>query len=275
MKLLKATCVVVGAAMSTLVAPTTAVAAPPSNDDLRNAIRITTPFRDSVDITDATRDTDAPIDRACFGKRGRSVWYRFSPARTQRVLLATNHSDYDTVLNLYQRTDSGRLRLVDCNNDREGPASALVRRVQAGAKYVVMVADYDNDTTAATLRFRMAHLIKAEVSSNGRGKVLENGSARLSGTVRCNRPGSLFVAFELRQRVSDTAVANGFDFRRNIDCGRQQSKWRLTVHPDGAADFGPGRARVTLESNWYVCERFADVGCDFENFHRRTVQLVS
>jgi hypothetical protein len=274
MKLLRGTCVVAGAVMSILVAPTAAVAAPPSNDALRNAIHITAPFRDSVDITDATRDTGAPIDRACFGKRGRSVWYRFSLARTQRIVLATNGSNYDTVLNLYRRTDSGRLRLVDCNNDREGPASALARRVEGGAKYVVMVADFDNDTTAARLRLRMVRPIQTEVSSNGQGQVLQNGSARLSGTVWCNRPGSLFVAFQIRQRVSDTAVADGFDFRRNIDCSQNRATWRLRVDPDGPADFVPGRARLTLESNWYVCERFADVGCDFEQFKRRTVQLV-
>lgn len=52
-----------------------------------------------------------------------------------------------------------------------------------------MVADYDNATTAATLRFRMVRQIKAEVRLNDRGQVLENGSAWLSGVVRCNRPG--------------------------------------------------------------------------------------
>lgn len=153
MRPFRATCLVIAAAMSTLAAPTSAVAAGPSNDDLPNAIRIAPlPFHHSVNITVATRDARAPIDSACRDKTGRSVWYRLSLARTHRIVLATRHSTYDTVLNLYRRTDSGDLRLVSCDDDSGGNlSSTLVQQIKGGAKYVVMVADYADGTSSAVL----------------------------------------------------------------------------------------------------------------------------
>ena len=153
MKPVRATCLVIAAAMSTLAAPTSAVAATPSNDDLRNAIRIAPlPFHHSVNVTAATRDASAPIDSACRNKTGRSVWYRMSLARTHRIMLAIRHSTYDTVLNLYRRTDGGDLRLVSCDDDSGGNlSSVLVHEIEGGARYVVMVADYADGTTSATL----------------------------------------------------------------------------------------------------------------------------
>jgi hypothetical protein len=272
MKPLRATCLVVAAAMSILVAPTSAVAAPPSNDDLQNAIRITTPFpfRDSVDITDATRDTGAPSGCA----DGRSVWYRFSLARTQRILLTTLNSNYDTVLNLFRRTDTGGLRRVACNDDGGvGLTSALVHRVEGGARYVVMVADLNDGTTPATLRFQMNRAIEAQVRLSGRGQIDRiGGGARVFGTVRCSHPGSLSVFVELRQRVGDAAAAHGFGSRGGIECGRQETTWRLRIDPEGSVAFVPGRARV-VDTRWSVCEPFGG-GCTFGRFGRTTVRLV-
>jgi hypothetical protein len=277
MKPLRATCLVVAGAMSMLVAPTAAVAAPPSNDDVQNAIRITTPFpfRDSVNVTDATRDTNAPIDSACRGRTGKSVWYRFSLARTQRIVLSTNNSDYNTVLNLYRRTDSGELRRVACdNNDGSGVTAALAHRVTGGARYVVMVADFSDGTTPATLRFQMNRAIKAKVRLHGRGQIDRiDGGARLFGTVWCSHPGSLSLFVGLRQRVDDTLVASGSGFRGSIDCRRRQTEWRVHIDPDLLVAFVVGRARVTF-GGWRVCERFAPVGCIGRDFGRDVVRLV-
>ena len=67
-------------------------------------------------------------------------------------MLATRHSTYDTVLNLYRRTDAGNLRLVSCDDDSGGNlSSVLVRQIDGGTRYIVMVADYADGTTSATL----------------------------------------------------------------------------------------------------------------------------
>ena len=63
-----------------------------------------------------------------------------------------DHSTYDTVLNLYRRTDSGDLRLVSCDDDSGGNlSSALVHQIEGGTRYGVMVADCADGTTSATL----------------------------------------------------------------------------------------------------------------------------
>lgn len=273
MKPLRASFLVIAAAMSTLAVPTSAVAAPPSNDDLQDATPITAvPFNDSVNITDATTDANAPLNNVCADAR--SVWYRFSPATTQRVLLTTLNSDYDTVLSLYRRTSTGELQLVDCDDDSGvGLTSALVRQVDAGARYVVMVADLSDGTSSATLHFQMKPAITGEVQMNDRGGVDRiGGGARLFGTVTCSRPGLLFVSAELRQRVGDAAAAHGSASSRGIDCGRQETTWRLRIDPDSTVAFVPGRARV-VASRWAVCETFGS-GCVRGRIDRNFVRLV-
>ncbi len=97
MKTLIATMVLIATAAST------AVAAPPANDDFDNATLVPgLPFSDAIDTTDATTAADDPD---CAGQ-GPTVWYAFTPSEDTEVAANTFGSDYDTTLSRVYR-DSG------------------------------------------------------------------------------------------------------------------------------------------------------------------------
>ncbi len=87
-------------------------------------------------------------NHACFGdgSMGRSIdfdhtlWFALVPARTSYVVASTEGSEptTDTVLSLYERTGGTRERLA-CNDDTNDSTSRLIRRLEAGRRYLFQV----------------------------------------------------------------------------------------------------------------------------------------
>jgi len=85
------------------------------------------PFDDTVDVTDATTDTDSSgdgfvdptsiVSGDCDSNEGLgSVWYNYKPTENTGVFVDTIGSNYDTLVAVW-KGDPGSLILVACNDD--------------------------------------------------------------------------------------------------------------------------------------------------------------
>lgn len=112
-----------------------AALAQPDNDDRENATLVTDlPFRDSVDIRDATVEPGEEID-LCV-PFGHTVWYEVSLDSEAQVLVSTAGSNFDTVAAVW----TSDLRLLDCNDDAAGSLQAAIDfGAEAGESYFVQL----------------------------------------------------------------------------------------------------------------------------------------
>lgn len=115
-----------------IASPSTALAAPPSNDNFADATVISSmPFSDVVDNTEATTEPGEP--QPCqFSPQ--TVWYTITPS-ADAVLRAdmAGSSFFDTVLTVYQSSGPGLGGLVGLNCASFG--GSVDFKVQAGGTY--------------------------------------------------------------------------------------------------------------------------------------------
>lgn len=124
--------VFLGLALLAIASPSTALAAPPANDNFSSATVIAgLPFSDSVDITEATREPDEPS--FCAFSPG-TVWYSVTPA-ADGVIRAdpTGSSFSDTELMAYRADGPGLAGLSFLGCAEFG--GSLTFSVQAGNTY--------------------------------------------------------------------------------------------------------------------------------------------
>jgi hypothetical protein len=112
-------------------------AAPPANDDIDDAVGITTaPFRATLDTSEAT---PAEADPECStGVANPTVWFRISPVEEGIYGVSTFGSEFDTTLVIGTQGEAG-FEVLACNDDAGGPTSAIVGPVEAGVEYLIMV----------------------------------------------------------------------------------------------------------------------------------------
>ena len=266
------TCLVAAVTLCALLAtPAPAQAVPPSNDDRADATRFSTlPYTVTTDTTEATVDT-APADHCITAAR--SVWYRFNPATTGRVVVSTAGSNYDTSLDVYRVNATGGLNHITCDGSSgPGDTAALDFTAKTGVVYYLMVTDRRVSGPGGTLKLTARRPITSTVRLDGPGRVDRvDGSVRVRGTVQCSRAAHTQVELRLRQRVSALFIATGFGRRRGIECGPEERRFRVRVQPSTNIAFKEGLARVNGAS-WDSCE-FQDVGCVSGKFGRETLRL--
>ncbi len=117
-----------------------ASASPPSNDDINNATVIASlPFRDVVDLSEATFDfsTDSSF---CSG-RDHSVWYSFTPADSERVAFDPSASNQMIAIDVFTGSP-GALSFVGCGQG--GPAGffngGFILNATGGTTYWIMAS---------------------------------------------------------------------------------------------------------------------------------------
>lgn len=133
-----------GVAMSaTFTAPGGSSA--PTNDHFANATAVSSRVFDAtVNNTGATAEVGEFSQVGC--PIGRTVWYRYTPARDVRVTADTSGSGIDTVLNVWRGTSLANLTAHSCNDD-VSPGTETTSRVpefvaQAGQTYYFQVGGY-------------------------------------------------------------------------------------------------------------------------------------
>jgi len=138
-----------------LVVPTGAMAASPSNDDFANATVITSfPFYDNLDTGEATVEANDPD---CFGQAA-TVWYVFTPANDATIIADTFGSNYDTTLSVYTRSRS-TLNQIACNDDYNSLQSMIQFPVSAGTTYYIMAGQFGSGGSGGALVLNVNELI--------------------------------------------------------------------------------------------------------------------
>jgi hypothetical protein len=124
--------------------------AAPANDDLRAATVVPgLPFSDTVDMTDATIESDEP--QFCNWS-DQTVWYAFTPTHDGTLAVAASSPSAFTQITAYRADGSGPggLSILSCENT---PGVKTVFAVQAGTTYYVQASTLFS--TGGTLRLSL------------------------------------------------------------------------------------------------------------------------
>ncbi|MGH7484376.1 MAG: RCC1 domain-containing protein, partial [bacterium] len=94
-----------------------------ANDEFANSASVSIPYSGSLSTLCATTQAGEP--RPCAGI-GATVWYRYTPATSQRLQADTVGSDHDTGLAIYTGSSLNSLTLVGCDDDSGGQLTSLL-----------------------------------------------------------------------------------------------------------------------------------------------------
>lgn len=125
----------------------------PRNDNFRSAQTIRLRQR-AILNTELARRQRGERGHHADNPAGRSVWFKFTPRRTQRVRLSTHASSFDTIASVYEGSRLSRLRRVVSNDDARGEtfATRLSFRAVAGRTYRIAVDGYQRDSGDLVVR---------------------------------------------------------------------------------------------------------------------------
>jgi hypothetical protein len=130
---------------------------PPANDNIANAIAVTSSsFTSTVDNSAATTESTDPTPPCAVhstNPRTKTVWWSLTSGVSGTVTATTIGSVYDTTLSVWTGTP-GSLTNVACNDDVSGgqfTQSMLTFSATAGTKYYFMVAPFGPPDTGADL----------------------------------------------------------------------------------------------------------------------------
>ncbi len=254
--------------LGSLIAPSTAFAQSPANDDITNATVVTgVPFADGpINTSEATAAVNDPQD--CHNNG--STWYTFTPTTDTSIEVNTIGSNYDTTLGVYAGSPES-LSLIGCNDDVYGLQSAVRFEAAANTTYFFMVGFCcgNGGTGGGTLFFNVREappllditlLINSQASFDPR-----TGAATIGGTLTCNTEAVFTEVFgTLRQRVGRSFITGNFHVTPG-PCSPPSLSWSTTVIGDGLFRGG----KVTLELFATACDEFS---CDSDSV-RTTRQL--
>ena len=129
---------VAAALLFVLVAPGSASAAPPANDNFANAGTITDRFGWlDGDNTEATKEPGAPNHAGNPG--GASVWYSWTAPSSGRATLDLCYAEFDSLLAVYVGNDVVQLQQVAADDNGCGDQSWLAFMASAGVTYRIAV----------------------------------------------------------------------------------------------------------------------------------------
>jgi hypothetical protein len=137
--------------------PASAVA--PANNNLASATDILAPlpYSNTVDTTDANRQTGEPLCDLI----GATVWYKHTPASNGTLRADTVGSDFDTVIAVFSGPASsptfGSLSLVGCNDQAlGGDQSEVLFAATAGTTYYFQVGGVAGGTGSLTFHLAVS-----------------------------------------------------------------------------------------------------------------------
>lgn len=223
----------------------TALAAPPSNDNFADATVVPSlPYSDSVNTAEATTE---PGDPDCVGN-GPTVWYAYTADFDGFVEANTFGSSYDTTLSAYLDDGSGGIGdQIACNDDAQDLQSRVKVPVTNGEVVYFMVGAFASGP-GGDLTFNLLESgppVTIEVFIDPVGSVnTKEGTATLRGTVSCSGPAEVQLFASLQQRAGRATISGfGFDF---VACDGE-TPWSLTVIGENGI-FAGGNAAAFVEA---------------------------
>jgi hypothetical protein len=221
-----------------------ASAAAPSNDTRGGAVAITSlPYDTSVDVRDATTDSDDTALNAQCGAPATlgSVWYTYTvPDNVSGLVLDVSGSDYSSGVIVAEPDGSGWFV------DTCGPGTVGLS-VYPGQQLTILAF---NDTVGQTggqirLHAEVATVPTVAVTVNPKGKVDRQGNALISGTVTCTDAQFTFLDTYVTQAVGRFAVT-GEGFSGQEGCTGQPEPWSTVVVPSNGKFAGGKAATFTF-----------------------------
>jgi hypothetical protein len=227
-------------AATAVVAPP-AWAAAPGNDTLSGARLIrSVPYSTSEDTTQATSGrVDARLNTNCGAPATEaSVWFKYTPADTDGILVDVTRSSYDAGIMVASGTPTN-LTYVDC-----GP-NAIAADTTPGTTLYVLVFDFVvGEGNGGTLRMSVSSIPPAPALTIGIdpiGHFTRRGTVQITGTVTCSGADTLGLGVDLTQPVGRFAISgSGYV---ELPCLASQT-WSLTVSPFNGRFTGGGAAAV-------------------------------
>jgi hypothetical protein len=141
--------------------------AAPANESFAAASPVgSVPFSQADLSNTRARGDEAGEDTTC-GPMGKTLWWTYTPAATERVVADTVGSNFDTVLAIHQGTALGGLTRVGCDDDGggggTGSVSAATVNLTGGQKYYFQVGGFKDaaggvGTGSITFRLNRAAL---------------------------------------------------------------------------------------------------------------------
>ena len=214
-------------------------AAPIDNDDIANARVIPElPFDQSSDTSCSTWDQPTPSG-SCYGWGAKNVWYQLTLPESHFVRINTEGSSYWTPIDVYTGAP-GALNQIAC-----GYSTLEFRAPEAQPVYLMISGEGGN----LVLNVQdLGPALDLQVLVKGGTVNSKTGAATLKGVVQCNKPVSVSIWGELRQRLGrGTMIIGGFE--THVECTPDaDSPWSVTVRSSQAA-YGGGSAEV-LGNAW-------------------------
>ena len=126
------------------IGATSALAAPPANDDRANAQDVTIPSSVDGSTVDSTQEADE--DDSCFSDEG-SVWYRVKPKKGRVIAQLAANGDLDATLHVYRVQRSKLISIACASTDAKGKAALAFRTRKAGQTYLIRVAQQEDSAS--------------------------------------------------------------------------------------------------------------------------------
>jgi hypothetical protein len=230
-----------------LALPGSALAAPPPNDAIADAVAFgSIPFSHAVDTREATTALDDP---SCVGQ-GPTVWYAYTPTTSGPVAFDSFGSNYDTTLSAYTGLP-GALSQIACNDDTGGLQSRITFDATAGETYYVMAGSYASGPGGDLVVHAQEPPppLELQVGLEQRGALDQrSGQVTVRGSVACSGPNfGAFVVVEIEQKVG-RFIRRTASFGSGMECG-SSSAWELQI-PAGTPTFVPGAPATARVWGW-------------------------
>jgi len=220
--------------------PSAHAAPGPANDTLASATVISElPFDDVVDTSRGRSDTDdSDLNEQCGAPvTNGSVWYSFTaPEGLDGLAVDVSQSDFSAGAIIAHR--EGSSWFVDACGP--GGTGAFVT---PGTTYSILAFSDTPGVTGGTLRFHAeaAVIPTVDLTVNPKGKVDRQGTAYVSGSVRCTGGDFIYLDTSLRQLVGRVAITGyGFVYDE-LPCDGVTRTWTSVVVPDNGK-FAGGKA---------------------------------
>jgi hypothetical protein len=232
-KIVMAVCIIGAALMGTGSA---AHAAPPSNDDISNAVVVTGDvFSHDVDNSEATYDADDPQECGVA-----TVWYEYTPAESGTAsVFAYGFEEPPKVVG----ARGGDLSEAICSE-----TNSLAVAVTAGETYLFSVGTQAPGVPGQVgpgsfiqfyLSFTPPQLTTVDVAFDPEASLSRRGVVTLTGTVTCDQPGSATINLTVTQLQGETLVTAPGSVE--TACDPEGTRWAMQATPAAGSRFRPGR----------------------------------
>jgi hypothetical protein len=116
----------------------------PANDSFADATALSRslPLRVNGSTTGATHETGEPFH---LNRSTQAVWYRWTPPRSEKVVIETCDSEIDTLMVVYTGTAINTLTSVAASENQCGEQSSVVLAATAGTTYWIAVDSWGSE----------------------------------------------------------------------------------------------------------------------------------